>query len=133
MPMPMHVGVTGAAITRVRISHNAQNARAIGLQHIENNHPNATARDSQSHILIGTAVPDTSPIERATGAARGHFRAQRSGARSGYGQALVGSAALAACSIFARWFAEQAASYSGKAVLGASVPAAPSSCSRRMS
>ena len=72
MPMPMRVGVIGAATTRVRISHNAQNARVVGLQHIENNHQNATAKDSQSHTLIGAAVPGASPIERATGAARGH-------------------------------------------------------------
>ena len=48
MNMPVPVGVTRAAVTRLLIAHDAQDARGISLQHIDNNHPNATAKDSQS-------------------------------------------------------------------------------------
>jgi hypothetical protein len=45
MVMPVHVAVTVRA--QVPITHNPQDARKTGLQHIENNHPNATAKHSQ--------------------------------------------------------------------------------------
>jgi len=48
MPMrvPVLVDVTGRA--RLRIAHAAQDARKTGLQHIDNNHPDAPAKRSQT-------------------------------------------------------------------------------------
>jgi hypothetical protein len=51
MNMPVPVGVIGAAVTSVLIAHDAQDARRISLQHLNNNHPNATAKDSQTPCL----------------------------------------------------------------------------------
>ena len=50
MNMPMAVGVTWAAVASPLIAHNAQDARRIRLQHINNNHPDATAKDSQAPL-----------------------------------------------------------------------------------
>ena len=47
MNMPVPVGVIGAAVASLRIAHDAQDARRIRLQHLNNNHANATAKDSQ--------------------------------------------------------------------------------------
>ncbi len=46
VPVPMPVDVTGRA--RLRIAHDAQHARNTGLQHLDNNHPDATAKGSQT-------------------------------------------------------------------------------------
>jgi hypothetical protein len=48
MNMPVPVGVIRAAAARLLIAHDAQDARRICLQHINNNHRNATAKDSQT-------------------------------------------------------------------------------------
>jgi len=48
--MNMAVGVI-RAVTSPLIAHNAQNARRTGLQHINNNHPDATAKDPQHTIF----------------------------------------------------------------------------------
>ena len=45
MPMVMRVAVTGSEL---RIAHEAQDARRTGLQHLNNNHPDAVAKDSQN-------------------------------------------------------------------------------------
>ena len=47
MPVPVPVGVIRAAVASLLIAHDAQDVRGIRLQHIDNNHPNATAKDSQ--------------------------------------------------------------------------------------
>ena len=47
--MNMAVGVIRAVASPL-IAHNAQDARRTGLQHINNNHPDATAKDSQRTI-----------------------------------------------------------------------------------
>jgi hypothetical protein len=46
--MNMPVGVIRAAVASLRIAHDAQDARRIRLQHIDNNHSNVTAKDSQT-------------------------------------------------------------------------------------
>jgi hypothetical protein len=46
--MPVPVEMIWAAVPNLLIAHDAQNARRIGLQHINNNHPSATAKDSQA-------------------------------------------------------------------------------------
>ena len=46
MRLPVLVDVTGRA--RLRIAHDAQDARQTRLQHIDNNHPDATAKHSQT-------------------------------------------------------------------------------------
>ena len=50
MPVPVAmavaVDVTGRA--RLRMAHDAQDARRTGLQHIDNNHLNAPAKHSQT-------------------------------------------------------------------------------------
>ena len=48
MNMPVPVGVIRAAVANLLIGHDAQDARRIRLPHIDNNHPNATAKDSQT-------------------------------------------------------------------------------------
>ena len=48
MKMPVPVGVTRAAAPSLRIAHDAQDARRIRLQHINNNHSNVTAKDPQT-------------------------------------------------------------------------------------
>ena len=45
MVMHVHVAVAGTGWAKLRIAHSAQDARKNGLQHINNNHPNATAKD----------------------------------------------------------------------------------------
>ena len=55
MNMPVPVGVIRAAVASLLIAHDAQDARKIRLQHINNNHPSAVAKDSQSPTL-GTAA-----------------------------------------------------------------------------
>ena len=47
MNVPVPVGVIQAAVASLLIAHNAQDARGIRLQHLNNNHPDATAKDSQ--------------------------------------------------------------------------------------
>jgi len=58
MPMPMvmvmPVGVTWAGL---RIAHEAQDARRIRLQHVNNNHPGAVAKDSQNSKLKRCHAP----------------------------------------------------------------------------
>jgi len=46
--MPALVDVTRDGPARLRIPHGAQDARKTGLQHINNNHANATAKHSQT-------------------------------------------------------------------------------------
>jgi len=46
VPVPVLVDVTGRA--QVRIAHDAQDARKPGLQHINNNHPDAPAKHTQT-------------------------------------------------------------------------------------
>ena len=48
MNVPVLVGVIQAAVAGLRIAHDAQDARRIRLQHIDNNHSNVTAKDSQT-------------------------------------------------------------------------------------
>ena len=48
MNMPVPVDVIRAAVACLLIAHDAQDARRICLQHIYNNHRNATAKDSQT-------------------------------------------------------------------------------------
>jgi hypothetical protein len=48
MNVPMPVGETRAAVARLLIAHDAQDARRITLQHLNNNHPNAVAKHSQT-------------------------------------------------------------------------------------
>src|SRR5215467_1512113 len=57
MPMPMLMpgGMTRAEL---RIAHDAQNGRRIGLQHISSKQLNAIAKDSQNSMLL--ALPCTS-------------------------------------------------------------------------
>jgi hypothetical protein len=45
--MPVPVDGTLADGASLRSAHNAQDARRTGLQHINNNHPDATAKDPQ--------------------------------------------------------------------------------------
>jgi hypothetical protein len=47
MIMPVPVDVTRATGARLGIAHDAQDARTIRLQHIDNNHPDATANNPQ--------------------------------------------------------------------------------------
>ena len=47
MDMAVPMGVIQAAVATLRIPHDAQDARRIRLQHINNNHPHATAKGSQ--------------------------------------------------------------------------------------
>jgi hypothetical protein len=44
--MPVPVGVTQAAVASLLIAHDAQDARRIRLQHLDNNHPGAPAKHS---------------------------------------------------------------------------------------
>jgi hypothetical protein len=46
--MPARMDVTRAGRVRVRIAHNAQDAGKIRLQHLDNNHPDARAKDPQA-------------------------------------------------------------------------------------
>jgi len=48
MNMPVPVGVIRAAMASLLIGHDAQDARRIRLQHVDNNHSNVTAKDSQT-------------------------------------------------------------------------------------
>jgi len=49
MPMPMvMVMVVSVTWAELRIAHEAQDARRTGLQHFNNNHPDAVAKDSQN-------------------------------------------------------------------------------------
>ncbi len=48
MSVPVPVGVIGAAVVSLLIAHDAQDAQRIRLQHINNNHSNVTAKDSQT-------------------------------------------------------------------------------------
>ena len=48
MNVPVPVAVIQAAVTSLRIAHDAQDARRIRLQHIDNNHSNVTAKDPQT-------------------------------------------------------------------------------------
>lgn len=52
MNMRVPVCVTRAAVAYLLVAHDAQDARRIRLQHINNNHPNATAKKSQIFTLI---------------------------------------------------------------------------------
>lgn len=52
--MNMPVGVI-RAVASLLIAHNAQNGRRTGLQHINNNHPDTTAKDPQ-HTTFGAAL-----------------------------------------------------------------------------
>jgi len=52
------VPVPGPA--QMRIAHDAQDARKTGLQHVDNNHPNATAKHSQTHPLALPCTRETS-------------------------------------------------------------------------
>jgi hypothetical protein len=48
MSMVMSMGVTRVALANRRSLHNAQNARRIRLQHLNTNHPDASAKTSQA-------------------------------------------------------------------------------------
>ena len=69
MNMPVPVGVIRAAVAGLLVAHDAQDARRIPLQHINNNHPNATARDSQTSCPGIAAVTSR---RRTTGQATSH-------------------------------------------------------------
>ncbi len=56
MNMPVPLGVTRAAAATLLIAHDAQDARRIRLQHINNNHSNATAKTRRLHA---PALPRT--------------------------------------------------------------------------
>ena len=58
--MNMAVGVI-RAVASLPIAHNAQNARRTRLQHINNNHPDATAKDPQ-HIIFSAALQMSWPV-----------------------------------------------------------------------
>jgi hypothetical protein len=58
MIMPVLMKVTRAGGARLRIAHDAQNARAIRLQHIDNNHPYATASHPQPTLSSWAALED---------------------------------------------------------------------------
>ena len=60
MAMIVRVEVTGAARAQLRIAHDAQGARRIRLPHIDNNHPNATANDSQ--MIMRYCQPGSGPL-----------------------------------------------------------------------
>jgi len=47
MDVAVPMGMIQAAVASVRIPHEAQDGRRIWLQHINNNHPHATAKGSQ--------------------------------------------------------------------------------------
>jgi hypothetical protein len=48
MNMSVPVGVIQGPVPSLQIAHDAQDARRIRLQHINNNHPNAIAKHSQT-------------------------------------------------------------------------------------
>ena len=48
MNMPVPVDVIRGAVPSLLITHHAQDARKIRLQHIDNNHPDATAKHTQT-------------------------------------------------------------------------------------
>jgi hypothetical protein len=54
--MPVLVGVFRAAVASLLVAHDAQDARKIRLQHIDNNHPGAPAKRSQT-LCLGTGAP----------------------------------------------------------------------------
>jgi hypothetical protein len=56
MNMPVPVSVTRAAMASPLIAHDAQDARKIRLQHINNNHSGATAKHSQT-LCPGSQAP----------------------------------------------------------------------------
>jgi len=63
MNMPVPVDVIRAAVARLLVAHDAQDARRICLQHTNNNHRNATAKDSQApprrHCRVGSGGGET--------------------------------------------------------------------------
>jgi hypothetical protein len=59
MIMPAHVDVTRAGRSQLRIAHDTQDARTLRLQHINNNHPDATAKDPQSTMSQHRPAPST--------------------------------------------------------------------------
>ena len=58
MPVLMPVGMAWAGRARLRVAHDAQNARRTGLQHLDNNRPDAVAKGSQNPIAL--ELPRTS-------------------------------------------------------------------------
>jgi hypothetical protein len=56
MNLPVPMGVIRAAVPSLLIAHDAQDARRTRLQHINNNHPGATAKHSQPPCLCLTAT-----------------------------------------------------------------------------
>ena len=46
--MNVPVGVVRAAVARLPIAHDAKHARITSLQHLNKNHPHATAKHSQA-------------------------------------------------------------------------------------
>ena len=79
MAMLVRVDVTRAARAQLRIAHDAQHARQIRLQHIDNNHQNATANDSQ---MIMQYPPNPArgrhvPVRRITHGAHGQSQSNR--------------------------------------------------------
>jgi len=71
--MTMAAGVIRAAVASPLIAHNAQNARRTGLQHINNNHPGATAKDPQPTIF-GAALQMSWPVIGRPRISCGHLR-----------------------------------------------------------
>ena len=69
MDMAVPMGMIQAAVTSVRIPHEAQDGRRIRLQHINNNHPHATAKGSQV-LCLRAAARANAPRRRRAGLAR---------------------------------------------------------------
>jgi hypothetical protein len=72
----MPVGVIQAAAASLRIVHDAQDARRIRLQHINNNHSNVTAKHSQTPCpaLPRASEHVSTPAERSGELAHQHGR-----------------------------------------------------------
>jgi hypothetical protein len=57
--VPRYVGVMRAVRVQVRIAHDAQGARRIRLQHVDNSHPDATAKHPQPPDTAGPGARDS--------------------------------------------------------------------------
>ena len=62
MGMLVRVGVTRAARAQLRIAHDAQDVRRTSLQHIDNNHPDATANHSQMIMRYSPSPAHARPV-----------------------------------------------------------------------
>lgn len=92
-------------------------------------------RRESSPPRVGVCVSDRRGPTRSRSRSPTTWEQGESGATNWHitGQAWAGSAAFAACSIFAQWSSQNVISPAYRAMLPASVPTTPSNCSRRMS